>query len=184
VIVWPQTQRGRVMVNVLLQKSLGMAFSAQQESLGDAFLLAVAGVAGCAVSPRRPDDDSIDWTLSCRLPRRPKIDVQMKTWTGDDCSSDPIRYALKRKNYDDLIITEVLTPRILVLVTIPKDVGEWIALSVDQLILRRCGYWASLAGLPPSGNETTVTVSVPRTNLLTVQALKAMMQRVNDRGSV
>jgi len=161
-----------------------MALTAQQEYFGDAFLLAVAGVAGCAVALRRPDDDSIDWTLSCRLPRRPKIDVQMKTWTGDDCSSDPIRYPLKRKNYDDLILADALTPRILVLVTIPKDIGEWMAWSVEQLILRRCSYWVSLAGLPQSDNDTTVTVSVPRANVLTVPALKDMMQRVNDRGSV
>ncbi len=87
-------------------------------------LIGSGGSGRVRCSARRPDDDSIDWTLSCRLPRRPKIDVQMKTWTGDDCSSDPIRYPLKRKNYDDLILTDVLAPRILVLVTIPKDVGE------------------------------------------------------------
>ena len=38
-----------------------MALTAQQECFGDAFLLAVAGVGGCAVALRRPDDDSIDW---------------------------------------------------------------------------------------------------------------------------
>ena len=80
-----------------MSTSLGMAISLQQEGFGDALLLAVAGVAGCATAIRRPDDDSVDWTLSCRLPRRPKIDVQMKTWTGDDCESDPIRYPLKIK---------------------------------------------------------------------------------------
>jgi Domain of unknown function (DUF4365) len=164
--------------------SLGMALSSQQEGFGDAYLLAVAGVAGCATSFRRPDDDSIDWTLSCRLSRRPKIDVQMKTWTGDDGVSDPIRYPLKRKNYDDLIVTDVLAPRILVLVTIPKDIEEWMTLSAEQLIYRRCGYWVSLRGQPESDNETTVTVSVPRANLLTVQSLQDMMHRLNDGGAV
>jgi Domain of unknown function (DUF4365) len=101
--------------------SLGMAQSAQQEAFGDAFLLALAGVAGCAASPRRPDDDSIDWTLSAKLSRRPKLDIQMKTWTGDDGAGDPIRYDLKAKNYRDLILVDVCAPRILVLVTIPSD---------------------------------------------------------------
>jgi hypothetical protein len=59
-----------------------------------------------------------------------------------------------------------------------------MAWSAEQLTLRRCGYWMSLAGLPQSDNETTVTVSVPRANVLTAEALKDMMQRVNDRGSV
>ncbi|MGL4960612.1 MAG: DUF4365 domain-containing protein [Inquilinus sp.] len=164
--------------------SLGMARSAQQECFGDAFLLAVAGVAGCAVSLRRPDDDSIDWTLSCRLPRRPKLDVQMKTWTGDDGTGDIIRYPLRRKNYDDLILTDVLAPRILVLVTLPDDLKEWMCLSPDQLLLRRCGYWASLAGQPPSDNETSITVSVSRANLLTVEALRDLMERINEGGAL
>jgi Domain of unknown function (DUF4365) len=164
--------------------SLGMCRSAKQECFGDAFLLAVAGVAGCAVSLRRPDDDSIDWTLSCRLSRRPKVDVQMKTWTGDDGSSDSIRYPLKRKNYYDLILTDVLAPRILVLVMIPQDIKEWIASSVEQLVLRRCGYWVSLAGQPQSDNETSVTVSVPRANVLSVNALQGLMQRINEGGAI
>ena len=87
--------------------------------------------------------------------------------------NDPIRYPLKRKNYDDLILADVLAPRILVLVMIPQDIGEWMVLSVEQLVLRRCGYWVSLAGQPQSENETSVTVSVPRANVLTVDASQA-----------
>lgn len=162
---------------------LGMARTARQECFGDAFLLAVAGAAGCAVSLRRPDDDSIDWTLSCRLSRRPKLDVQMKTWTGDDESGEEMRYPLKRKNYNDLILTDVLSPRVLILVTLPRDISDWIVLSPQQLILRRCGYWVSLAGQPTSDNDTSVTVSVPRVNVLTIEALQGLMQRINDGGA-
>ena len=95
---------------------------------------------------------------------------------------EEIRYPLKRKNYDELILAEVFTPRILVLVTLPRDVREWLSLSPDQLILRRCSYWLSLSGLPESDNEHSVTVSVPRSNLLTVEALKGMMERINESG--
>lgn len=167
-----------------MENSLGMARTAQQERFGDAFLLAIASVAGCATSERRPDDDSIDWTLSCRLPRRPKLDVQMKTWTGDNRSSNIMHYPLKRKNYEDLRVTDVLAPRILVLVTLPEKVDDWIDLSSEMLVLRRCAYWASLAGSPPSENETSVTVSVPRENVLTVEGLQMLMQRINDGDSL
>lgn len=44
-----------------------------------------------------------------------------KTWTGDDGSGDQIRYPLKRKDYDHLIIKDLCTPRILVLVAVPDD---------------------------------------------------------------
>ena len=159
---------------------LGIARPAQQESFGDAFLLAVAGVAGCAVSQRRPDDDSIDWTLSCKLRRRPKLDIQMKTTTNDDGTRDFIPYPLKKKNYEDLILTNVLAPRILVLVALPANVEEWLSLTAEQLVLRRCGYWVSLAGEPESDNKTAVTVQVPRINLLTPLAIQKMMHSINE----
>jgi Domain of unknown function (DUF4365) len=165
--------------------SLGVALSAEQECFGDAFLLAVAALAGCDIALRRPDFDGIDWTVSCKLfSRRPKIDIQMKTWTGDDGSGDQIHYPLKRKNYAGLILEDPCVPRLLVLVTVPKDPEEWIALSTEQLILRHCSYWVSLAGSQPSDNHTTVTVYLPRTNVLTVPALLDLMKRVNDRGSL
>jgi len=161
-----------------------MARTAQQEGFGDAFMLAVACVAGCAVSQRRPDDDSIDWTLSCKLARRPKLDVQMKTTSTDDGGGVAIRYPLKKKNYDDLILTNVLAPRILVLVAIPPDIEEWLSLTAEQLVLRRCGYWVSLAGHPVSENETSVTVSLPRENLLTPEAVRRMMHTINKGGAL
>jgi hypothetical protein len=165
--------------------SLGADLSARQECFGDAFLLAAAASAGCDIALRRPDCDGIDWTVSYKLfSRRPKIDVQMKTWTGDGGSGDQIHYPLKRKNYDSLILTDVLVPRILVLVTVPKDPEAWIALSTEQLILHHCSYWASLAGRSPSDNESTVTVHIPRKNILTVQVLQELMKKVNDRGSL
>ncbi len=163
---------------------LGMARTARQEGFGDAFLLAVAVVAGCAVSRPRPDDDSIDWTLSCKLRNRPKLDVQMKTTSTDDGTGDVIRYPLKKKNYIDLILTNVLVPRILVLVTLPANIEEWLSSTADQLVLRRCGYWVSLAGEPESDNETSVTVSVPREHLLTPKAVCLMMHTINEGGAL
>lgn len=163
---------------------LGMVQTKQQECFGDAFLLAVSSVAGCAVSQRRPDDDSIDWTLSCKLPRRPKLDVQMKTTSTDAGDGETIRYPLKKKNYNDLILTNVLSPRILVLVTLPTDMEGWLSLTAEQLVLRRCAFWVSLAGQPQSDNESSVTVSVPRQNLLTPEAVRQIMRTIDEGGAL
>jgi hypothetical protein len=59
-----------------------------------------------------------------------------------------------------------------------------MVLSVEQLVLRRCGYWVSLAGQPQSENETSVTVPVPRANVLTVNALQGLMQQINEGGAI
>jgi hypothetical protein len=61
---------------VTVPPSLGMARTMQQERFADAFLLAVAAVAGCTYAKPEVDDDSIDWTLSRRLtPRRRRATI-------------------------------------------------------------------------------------------------------------
>lgn len=159
-----------------------MDINARQEQFANAFLVTVAAVAGFTAARPDVDNDSVDWTLASRLPRRPKIDVQMKSRRVEDVDRDYlIRYDLKRKNYDDLIMMDLLTPRLLVLVLVPPNIGGWLDLTAERLILRRCAYWVSLSGQPPTDNETTVRVSVPRSNLLNVASLEGLMQRANDQ---
>jgi hypothetical protein len=159
-----------------------MDLNARQEQFANAFLVTIAAVAGFTVTKPDVDHDSVDWTIASRLPRRPKIDIQMKSRRVEDTDKDDlIRYDLKRKNYDDLILTDLLTPRLLFLVLVPPDIGNWLELTPDQLVLRRCAYWVSLAGQPASNNENTVRVSVPRANLLNVASLERLMQRANDQ---
>lgn len=159
---------------------LGMSITAQQEGLGDAFLMALAATAGCAAARPNPDDDSVDWTLSSRLPRRPKIDIQVKTWMGDDGLGPALRYPLKIKNYNDLRLSNVVVPRLLILIAIPASVSDWTSCSTNELALRHCSYWASLLDMEEVANETAVTIHVPRANVVTPDSLKGLMKKVND----
>jgi Domain of unknown function (DUF4365) len=162
---------------------LGLSISHAQEQFSKAFVLAVAALAGCSAAEPQPDVDSIDWTLSCRLsPRRPKLDLQVKSAINDVGSPELIHYPLKRKNYDDLILTNLLTRRPLVLVVLPPQPEAWLSVSPEQLVLRRCAYWCSLAGFPESANESSVTVHVARANLFDVAALTGLMQEINEGG--
>lgn len=162
---------------------LGMPLTAAQEQFSKAFVTAVASLAGCAAAEPWPDHDSIDWTLSCRLPpRRPKLDLQVKSTSTPSAEEGHIRYALKRKNYDELIPTDLLAPRLLVLVVVPSQPAAWLSMSSDSLVLRHCAYWASLRGLPPTENDRSVTVEVPRANLFDAEALTRLMQVINEGG--
>jgi hypothetical protein len=162
---------------------LGLSVSAAQEQFSKAFILAMASLAGCSVAEPKPDDDSIDWTLSCRLaPRRPKLDLQVKSTNDGTGTEGAIHYPLKRKNYDELILADLLTPRLLVLVVVPPDPLAWLTASPEALVLRHCAYWVSLRGLPATDNETSVTVQVPRANLFDVSALMGLMQLINEGG--
>ena len=162
---------------------LGLSLTAAQEQFSKAFILAVASSAGCSVAEPRPDDDSIDWTLSCRLaPRRPKLDLQVKSSSDSTGTESAIHYPLKRKNYDELTLADLLTPRLLVVVIVPPEPMAWLTASPEALVLRHCAYWVSLRGLPATDNETSVTVQVPRANLLDVSALTGLMRMMNEGG--
>ena len=50
-------------------------------------------------------------------------------------------------------------------------------ISEQELVMRRCAYWVAIAGAPESGNEHTVTISIPTANRLDVPALRDLMER-------
>jgi hypothetical protein len=152
----------------------------QQEQFSDAFLIAIAAAAGCAISRPTPDNDSIDWTLSCRLPRRPKLDVQLKSTIFQENTIGDIRYRLKIKNYNDLILEDLVAPRILVLVTVPRKVEDWLSMTTESLLLRYTAYWRSLAGEPRLRNSKACTVTISQRNLITPASLRDLMTRIND----
>ncbi len=155
-----------------------MAPSAQKEKFSEAFLHAIAAGAGCASSKPCPDNDSIDWTLSCRLPRRPKIDIQLKCTSVPKLSQDCIRFPLKAKNFRELSLTDLAVPRLLVLVLVPSDVEDWLSFSPTQLTLRQCAFWLSLAGARRMSKNGSV--AIPEGNLFTSEVLRNLMRKVNN----
>ncbi len=48
---------------------------------------------------------------------------------------------------------------------------NWLEVGPEQLVCRRCMWWVSLRGAPDVEPETTVTVHIPPSNRLTVEAL-------------
>ncbi len=158
--------------------------SAQKEQFSKAYFRAVAAVAGFAVAEPDPDEDSIDFTLSEKgdggILRRPKLDVQVKSTAREIVSDGELRFPLKIKNYHELRppMEDLMVPRILVVVIIPSDIGEWLEHSEEQLALRHCGYWVCLMGQPEKSNTDNVTVSISRTQQFTAEVLREIMDRV------
>jgi Domain of unknown function (DUF4365) len=137
------------------------------------------------VSLRNVDDDSIDLTLCSKmLGRRPSVDVQLKCTGQDIFEEDVLKFFLDKGNYDDLRLEDVLVPRILIVVTVPADLEDWLEHSEEQLVIRKCGYWVSLRGLPPTPNSSGLTVSLPRTNMFTPETLTTIMQKIHNEESL
>ena len=157
-----------------------MDLNTQKEQFSNAFVYAVTSGAGCTVAKPAVDHDSIDWTISNRLSRRPKLDVQLKCTEMGDVADCKLAFALKKKNYDDLRIADLIAPRILVVVVIPAKPDEWIESRHGELVWRRCAYWMSLAGFGDSANDTSVTIHIPTAQVFTVQSLSELMEKVNQ----
>ena len=108
---------------------------------------------------------------------RPCLDVQLKATVnlGEQVDGS-FRFPLKRRNYD-LLRVSTMVPRILVILDLPKEEAMWLTATAEELVLRRCAFWASLAGLPDTDNKESVTVSIQANNLFDVGGLKALMEQ-------
>lgn len=156
-----------------------------KERLSDAYLQAVVTTARMSMTKPSVDNDSVDWTIAMKggmgKYSSPRLEVQLKcTSDAVDNNSDEIKYPLKLKNYQELRAEDLYVPRILVVVFVPDDIDRWVEQTEETLLVRHCGYWLSLRGMPESSNSTSVTVSIPRTQIFTAVALKEMMLRIGN----
>jgi hypothetical protein len=161
-----------------------MDLSQRKEQWSHVYVRAVATAAGYTVYKPEVDDDSVDLGISGRmvgdLPCAPRVELQLKGTWGPSVRNDFVVYRLKRKNYDDLRYTasQLLVPRLLVVVLIPKKEADWHSQSEAELIVQRCGYWVSLQGLGPyAGKGDKVPIRVPRGNIFSVEGLRELMRR-------
>jgi len=161
-----------------------------REQLSYAYVHAVASRVGFGCDCPKMDRDSVDATLSARgrltpesVLLSPKIDVQLKATACPSLQDDSFSFRLKMKNYDDLRVESTHLPRLLVVLTLPEDAGQWLKHTEDALILRRCAYWHNLKGAPAS-NGKTQTVRISRYNLFSPEALRFLMIRVSQQKEI
>jgi hypothetical protein len=163
-----------------------MDLSQRKELFSNAYLRAVAAVAGFALAKPEVDDDSIDWIIAARgagsLLRRPRVEVQLKCTAQDLRQEEHLHFPLDIKNYNDLRETNLLVPRILIVVLVPEQLEDWLIQSETEMALRHCGYWVSLRGRAATSNRETVTVLVPRSQMLTPEALRGILERIGSGG--
>lgn len=161
-----------------------MDMNLQKEQFSNAYLQAVTSVAGYSLYQPAVDDDSVDWGIAASgtigQVRSPRLELQLKSTSRDVIGTREIRYPLKLKNYDELRLDEFVIPRILLVVLLPENLADWIQQSEDELCLRYCGYWVSLRGMPATPNTATVTVTLPRANRFTPDALQSILQCIGE----
>lgn len=107
---------------------------------------------------------------------RPKLDIQLKASIRLSDAGGTFSYPLKVKNYDDLRVS-TQTPRLLVVLDLPKKKDRWLTVSLKELVIRRAAYWISLNGMPDTTNTTSVTVQIPTSQVFDVTALTELMEK-------
>jgi hypothetical protein len=155
----------------------------QQEGLCRAFIQAVASRCGCSCA-FRDFDYGIDVTvhhIKARDRRRVesgvRLDIQAKSTTTASIGTKFVHYDLEVKSYEDLRDLDTRCPRILVLLVLPDDDAEWLAITEEHLLLRRCAYWLNLQGHPQTTNKDTVRVQIPRSHVFSAAALAGILER-------
>ena len=114
---------------------------------------------------------------------RPALDMQLKASVNLRAVADGfLRFPLKQRNYD-LLRIETQTPRILVVLDLPTEPRDWMTITVEALILRRCAFWLSLAGQEEKPNRSSITVQIPPENRFDVERLRALME-LSRRGKI
>ena len=154
----------------------------REEALSRAYVRAVAAYAGYVTSECDFDRDGVDLRINAGGAMRPAIDLQLKATINLAESRDGrYRFPLLRRNYV-LLRDETQTPRLLVVLDLPKDEDQWMTMTTEEMVLRRCAYWLSLRGYPETDNTSSITVYIPRQNVLDVDSLRGLMERSRKGG--
>ncbi len=149
----------------------------REEALSRAYIQAIAAGAGYVVATMDFDRDGVDLEIKAGGAMRPSVALQLKaTINLGDAVDGMFRFPLKRRNYD-LLRAQTQVPRLLVVLDLPKDERDWLRVTAEELVLRRCVFWASLADFPETDNKESVTVSIPSTNLLDIASIRALMEQ-------
>jgi hypothetical protein len=162
-----------------------------ESELSYAYLHAVSAHAGigCEIAGRHDDSAGVDAKLTGWAPFsgngwRTEIDikVQLKATVRPpsvirNCFS---YYFQGIERYNDLRMTTLSTPRILVVLFLPSDRNEWLSHTDDALSLRKCAYWVSLRGAPATANVGGQTVYLPRSQRFDSDGLAKLMSRLSS----
>ncbi|MDW9503040.1 DUF4365 domain-containing protein [Sinorhizobium meliloti] len=165
-----------------------------EAELSYAYIHAVAAHAGmaCEVAGRHHDNAGVDAQITAWGPfpqggYRHEVDIKVQlkaTVSAPATIGNFLSYSLSGiARYNDLRSAAVATPRILVVLFLPKETEEWIQHSEESLLLRRCAYWVSLRGAAESNNKTAQTVYLPKKQVFDSSALQGLAAAIS-RGDI
>ncbi|MCY3932746.1 MAG: DUF4365 domain-containing protein [Acidobacteria bacterium] len=148
----------------------------RKAAMSHAYVSALAAEAGLSLQPGPdPDIDSVDATIRSGSPERDVIDLQLKATAAPEVKSDGLHFRLKQKNYNDMVMPRAV-PLLLVVLELPSNESEWMDCTPERLIIKKCGWWLSLAGREPVDSDSR-TVVIPRSQRIGSTGLSPLFAR-------
>ncbi len=101
---------------------------------------------------------------------------QLKATTTCQKRGGFVLYDMDVDAYNKLIRWRGASPCYLLLFHLPNDEMEWVNLSEEQLLLKKCCYWILLRG-SESHNTSTERIQIPESNLFTPDVVRELLAR-------
>lgn len=159
----------------------------QKEEISKAYVHAVAAACGYSIAAWSQDHGCVDTTVGAASAigaghlTRPKVDIQIKASTQEAVDHNEfVTCTLDVAHYDSLR-AKAQIPHILVVLLLPKDIGQAVEHSVQQLMIRRCAYWVKMTGMPDATGDKK-TVRIPKINVFSPDALRDMLTKISQGG--
>jgi len=155
----------------------------RQEALCRAYVQAIAALTGFTTST--PDKDyGVDMSLRAvtqtgtrHQDARVVLDLQLRSTTRANVSDREVRYDLDVRTYN-FLRSPSRVPCLLIVLVLPDEEALWLSQSVEELTVRHCAYWICLEGMAPTAATSSVRIGIPRPQVFSVEAVRAIMQRL------
>jgi hypothetical protein len=160
-----------------------MDTNTKKEEFSYGYLKMIGAKSGLAIEnhSRSIDNQGIDIQIvyagEIENVHTPRIDAQVKCTSQDIEKEDYINFPLDIKTYETLRNRSVYVPIILIVVLVPIDLDEWIDINSERTISKKCAYWISLTEFLKSDNQTSITVKIPKINLITPESLSHIIKQ-------
>lgn len=148
------------------------------ERYSRAWVVAAASAADFTYSIEPDDVHGIDMVV-----RSDKgiLDFQLKATANPKVSDDSLIFDLDVRTYNLLREETRSGYGVLAVVVIDPDRSSWLTMNHGHTLLVRCAYFIELYGKPSTTNSTSIRLHIPRSNLLTVPAIKKLMDAAEAR---
>ena len=161
-----------------------------KEGLSRAYVLAIAAKAGAAVSINdRCHDYGVDGSFhhvtsinGRRFESGATVDFQLKATSLDIVREDFISFPMDARTtncWAERHNRPHSNPLILIVLCLPSQPEEWLQLSENELVLRKCCYWSTISTF--TSNLRTCMIEIPRTQMFTPETLQQMLGKVSER---